>query len=439
MSGYRSNPYQWGVPSELPNPGETYGQPMYTSKLASALANNDWRWLAGPHVSGAVDNAGRLARLLMDTLGPQADVQGMVNDAGAGNQSLASRDYVGALNNYGSAAAAIPMMFLPGTVSEVKQGIRAFHSSPHNFDKFDISKIGTGEGAQVYGHGLYAAESPSVSGRGGAYDRQFTARNLGKHDLNQQEEAILRLMTPDRTDADVLYELHRQGSIAKAADGLPDFDQAEEAIKRIRESKSNIYEVNIKANPDDFLDWDKPLSQQPESVRDVLSRFGAKDGEVGQQSFMRVGKDTFPIMGDDGRWKAGGNTYEESLSMVGGDPRKVNRLRTSDSAKRSEVLREAGIPGIKYLDQGSRGITPPNVEKYRAKVAALEQLPKTEENLNRLSDAQQELQSALRAAGEISSNYVVFDDSLIEILRKYGLAGLLMGGAGAASYGGNEE
>jgi len=34
-------------------------------------------------------------------------------------------------------------------------GIRAYHSSPYDFERFDASKIGTGEGAQVYGHGIY--------------------------------------------------------------------------------------------------------------------------------------------------------------------------------------------------------------------------------------------------------------------------------------------
>src|SRR5215471_5241978 len=34
------------------------------------------------------------------------------------------------------------------------QGIKAFHGSPHDFDKFSMAKIGTGEGAQAYGHGL---------------------------------------------------------------------------------------------------------------------------------------------------------------------------------------------------------------------------------------------------------------------------------------------
>ena len=42
-------------------------------------------------------------------------------------------------------------------------GITAWHGSPHKFDKFDMSKIGTGEGAQAYGHGLYFADSPDVA------------------------------------------------------------------------------------------------------------------------------------------------------------------------------------------------------------------------------------------------------------------------------------
>ena len=52
-------------------------------------------------------------------------------------------------------------------------GIKAYHSSPHDFDRFDLSKIGTGEGAQVYGHGLYFAENPAVSGQGGQYWQAF--------------------------------------------------------------------------------------------------------------------------------------------------------------------------------------------------------------------------------------------------------------------------
>ena len=47
-----------------------------------------------------------------------------------------------------------------GTLSDF---ITAYHGSPHDFDRFDLSKIGTGEGAQAYGHGLYFAENEGVA------------------------------------------------------------------------------------------------------------------------------------------------------------------------------------------------------------------------------------------------------------------------------------
>ena len=44
------------------------------------------------------------------------------------------------------------------------QAATVWHGSPHKFDKFDSSKIGTGEGTQAYGHGLYLADAPEVAG-----------------------------------------------------------------------------------------------------------------------------------------------------------------------------------------------------------------------------------------------------------------------------------
>ena len=42
-------------------------------------------------------------------------------------------------------------------------GIRAYHGSPYEFDRFDISKLGTGEGQQAYGHGLYFAGKEDIA------------------------------------------------------------------------------------------------------------------------------------------------------------------------------------------------------------------------------------------------------------------------------------
>src|SRR5207342_2800679 len=76
-----------------------------------------------------------------------------------------------ALNTMGTGAVAgVPMRAGEAVLgSGVVRPIRAYHSSPHDFEKFDASKIGTGEGAQVYGHGIYFAENPKVSGQGGEY------------------------------------------------------------------------------------------------------------------------------------------------------------------------------------------------------------------------------------------------------------------------------
>ena len=39
----------------------------------------------------------------------------------------------------------------------------AWHGSPHRFDRFDLGAIGTGEGAQVHGWGLYFAQDKKVA------------------------------------------------------------------------------------------------------------------------------------------------------------------------------------------------------------------------------------------------------------------------------------
>ena len=42
-------------------------------------------------------------------------------------------------------------------------GATMYHASPYKFDRFDLSKIGTGEGSQVYGKGIYLADNPEVA------------------------------------------------------------------------------------------------------------------------------------------------------------------------------------------------------------------------------------------------------------------------------------
>ena len=36
---------------------------------------------------------------------------------------------------------------VPAEANSLRSGIKAYHGSPHDFEKFDLSRIGTGEGA----------------------------------------------------------------------------------------------------------------------------------------------------------------------------------------------------------------------------------------------------------------------------------------------------
>lgn len=49
------------------------------------------------------------------------------------------------------------------TLFQLPKGIQAWHGSPHKFDEFSLDHIGSGEGAQAFGWGLYFTDSQSVA------------------------------------------------------------------------------------------------------------------------------------------------------------------------------------------------------------------------------------------------------------------------------------
>ena len=232
---------------------------------------------------------------------------------------------------------------------------RAYHGSPHSFDKFSMDKIGTGEGAQAYGHGLYFAESEDVA-------RKYRD-SLG---------SVKEVEVIERPEGFEAFARRRSENDMLSRGVYPTRYLAEQAGLK---NQGSMYEVQINADPETFLDWDKPLSEQPQAVRDMVEArareaLGSDDAQI-----RNAAKDATLAL------RSGNVTGEGAI-------RTLERLM-SNKAKASAALREQGVPGVKYLDAGSRG------------------------------------------AGDGSRNYVVFDDALIEILRKYGLAGLMVGGAAA--------
>jgi hypothetical protein len=249
-------------------------------------------------------------------------------------------------------------------------GITAFHGSPHRFDKFDMSKVGTGEGAQAYGHGLYFAENPNVAkgyreGLSGKYSveglppipRQASGHKamdfksdieqlMGVSSVSPQSDMIPFLRTRLEQRVNNWKEESKNYQGGSAVDDMNALVGWYEGHLKPRVADLGpqtvkpggaLYKVDI---PDDqvakMLDWDKPLSQQPESVRKALEPLltgqSVKDDLLGHQLYDAI--------------------KEQVTTNAGAMPQWAQKMRAAPDA--SAYLRQLGIPGIKYLDQGSR-------------------------------------------------------------------------------------
>ena len=200
-------------------------------------------------------------------------------------------------------------------------GAIVWHGSPHKFDKFDASKIGTGEGAQAYGHGLYLAESKDVGAQYMNNVKPVSPLNL--------KDAKLQLieMKSDNWNRYTKEDIARQeGIVAHYTKRLDD---------------KSLYKVDL---PDDqiakMLDWDKPLSQQSNEVQKALTALKDENGYDALQSLKTgYGANFQGATGQDIL-----RALERNTSVTNGRPEVA-----------SSFLKKQGIPGIRYLDGGSRG------------------------------------------------------------------------------------
>ena len=208
----------------------------------------------------------------------------------------------------------------------------SWHSSPHDIKKFSTDFMGTGEGNQAYGWGLYFGNE-DVSGRGGYYDKMFsnTIRYKGKvlpDDGTPQSVAIETLWGYDGDKANALEDASPW--LKKHIEKI-DYGDVEIGSK--------VYEVNILPDVDKLLLWDKPMSEQSAFILQSLSDLTlSADFKPAGISAMRVR-----------------NMMNGDLSQA--TPRDLlNGLAEGnyESKKASMALLDAGIKGIQYADGASR-------------------------------------------------------------------------------------
>jgi hypothetical protein len=323
--------------------------------------------------------------------------------------------------------------------------IQGYHGSKHDFERFDSSKIGTGQGAQSYGHGMYIAEHPGTAesyradqaghpeiknlklgtlqvGQHNGFDYSPKGNSLYENIRSSLAEDLLvdqRAMVgtpPDQVQAHVLKVLDDKirDYATEWPEGVPAAQRLRADLAR-RNAVSLTFGVAIHADPTQFLDWDKPVSEQPHVQAALAPHIDAlrKNLTVVQSAhnknnwLIKIGDQTVGASNTEAQaWKnaeamlgditdpefTGRDAYQ-LLSRIHAKPGAFPEIGIHQPAVASQKLREAGIPGNKYLDQDSR------------------------------------------AVGAGTSNYVVFpgNEGLIDILRKFGL---LLPAAGAANYGG---
>ena len=325
--------------------------------------------------------------------------------------------------------------------TEQEPGIIAFHGSGADFDEFRLEMVGTGEGAQAYGYGLYFTDSEDIANfyrqtvGGGTRIVDFSIGNLdlvrsgefrdyspgampfGRdrryrrvQDLTAEDYAQAsmiedifingnRLFNEIKTPgAGVIYEpkkgdelkdeliniinetlngkdpTDQPGEVAYLQNIVKSVARGDATIKLDTEQYGKTYKVGLAPKPDELLDYDLPITEQPKKVQDALF---AND-EIAM---------TIQRKQEDDGLVPEFYTGQELLQDL------AENLLSAQAA--SMELSDAGILGLKYRAAGSRGATTTDEAAAR--------------------------------------NYVIFDDKAVKILEKYGIVGPVAVTAGAAS------
>lgn len=248
---------------------------------------------------------------------------------------------------------------------------RAYHGTPYRgIQKFSTENIGTGEGAQAYGWGLYFASKKDIAEyyRTGLsyremarsiidqlpYDADFQDTLNAAKDMSQNHAAFIRELAAD----DWLGFDYPAQAITAAFKEIDAYDASPQLRKAVSEAQGQLYEVEIPEDSDMLL-WDRPMSEQPDAVlraiESVMADFyGADYKMAGSVAQTLKGRGVVEWLG-----------------------------KTQEGSRK---LAEVGIKGIKYLDGSSR------------------------------------------AAGDGTYNYVIFDDADVQIVDvKYSALGAVEG------------
>jgi hypothetical protein len=223
-------------------------------------------------------------------------------------------------------------------VQEMSRGaispMDVYHGSPHRFaataknplGEFDPTKIGTGEGAQAYGMGHYLAEAPSVAETyKSAVDPAARSAFMHLQKNNGNVKQTIQEVTKDLKN----YEKNQQFLMPNV------LNQTKQKLDYLKMQKTgkpidigSLYKVDL---PDEvvprMVEWELPLSEMDEKLAAAIIPLQQKLMASPNPALFKNAKSVGDII-----------QYSNAIGL-----------------KPHEALQQAGYPGIKYLDAGSRG------------------------------------------------------------------------------------
>jgi len=337
-------------------------------------------------------------------------------------------DRIGTLNPTGNTRNIvidrIRRNLMPGRSEADKLFIPAYHGTPHTFapepgapfGKFRTSAIGTGEGAQAYGHGLYFAGKKEVAEHyrdmltrqhgvkypDGVYEKYSPLLDKAQDDVikaqEAYDEAASNFITDENTgELTIRTEFPPEAVIKKLESEV---DKAQKQLDKLNEellskslNKGSLYKVELAPKENEYLLYDKTLGEQTKDIQDKLRKVLTE------------------LEGED-LWE-----YRKDL-----DYRDItdNALENVPEPEISRRLKEAGIPGIKYLDGSSRNqatfkITPPSQTVSGKYMVKGDDYNSKGKHFDTKAEAEKYLQEQL---DKLDYNYVIFDEADVQITDK---------------------
>lgn len=326
-----------------------------------------------------------------------------------------------------------------------KRLIEAWHGSPHSFDKFDISKIGTGEGAQAYGHGLYFADAKdtALDYRNKLSDYRTRLDGVEVNPLQAEPDFLMRQfadipeadaealssiiqdvyvdprkrgITGARQDAEEIRSYYqdalntvrpdqRQTALRKIAEQDEKIRVLTEYEGRISDAQGGLYRTHIDVEPDTLLDWDKPLSEQSEAVKSALKN----SGYLPSDEAIRLA---------DSETVAAWDKYQSERAAKGykhADTQAAEAAWSDARIRQEELTRPYNRTGDETLQK--------LFHQSRSELGGVGGATEYSRNVSEKLKQQgipgiRYLDGVSRNAGEGSYNYVMFDDAPISIVER---------------------